>query len=188
MTRMADVLRAVDLPPALPFEFWRTVDVAFACARGKPFVHLGRSLLTGFDCLGLMRWFYGERLALPFPMPSAGLWYPRKFWETGLDSEYLLGLLKLFAKLPEGDVQRGDLVMFRPPNKSANVGHTGIVDDAAKHTFVHAYFRRGVTTSCWDERVWRDALFGFGRFRRMDLLTARAAQLPIPLKAAGREP
>jgi len=94
--------------------------------------------------------------------------------------------MRLFVKIDEREAQPGDVIAFRPPKGGANIGHTGIVVDADRRMFLHAFFaRRGVDVSSWDEAVWRKNLFGFMRHRETARLTERAKTISVLQKRAG---
>lgn len=169
-------------PSPMPFEFWRISDEIMARMKGRPFCHLGRSIEEGFDCLGTNIYYY-KAMGVPLEIPERAKSYPKDFWKNGVEQTYLDEITHQFAIIQESACSKGDMVMFKPDVLSANVGHTGIVADPAKHTFIHAFLRRGVSISCWDDRFWRNRLFAFGRHQHMGSLRARVKDVPIGMRA-----
>lgn len=168
------------IPAPVPFEFWKISDAIMARMRGKKFCHMGRNPEQGFDCLGTNLYYFPE-LGLPIDAPKDFV-YPKDFWKQGVDFQYLEAITEQFATIQEEVVSKGDLVMFKPEVLAPNVGHTGIVYDGKKHLFLHAFLKRGVTLSCWDDRFWRTRLFAFGRHKKTELLLHRRQDIPVGMK------
>ncbi len=169
------------IPPALPFEYHRISDIIMGRMAGRPFCHLGRGPEQGFDCLGLMIYYFTS-MGLPLVVLRSAETYSREYWMQGADVTYLNEILCQFAVVKEGAVSKGDLVMFKPPSLESTVGHTGIVMDPEKKTFIQAFSGRGITVSRWTDRFWQRLLFGFARHRKMDLLVERRSKIPASLK------
>lgn len=166
-----------DFPPPMPYEYHRIgLEVANA-VKGRPFDHQGRTPQGGFDCAGLLYYWF-TTLGLPIELPTEAFTYHRDFWKRGGSQVYLACLEEIFALIPERMASFGDIIVFKPSKDDPTVGHAGIVINADTGEFLHSYHRRGVATNCHRERYWQSLTFGFMRHREMRKLVETRGSVP----------
>lgn len=171
--------RAIPVPLAAEFHaFGRGL---LSRARGTPFAHRASALNGGFDCTGLLRWWFAS-LGAPLSQPPELATYPANYYENP-NGTLLLRLEEQFVAIPASAAQFGDVVAFRPRSGIADAAHVGILDDASRGVFWHAFRARGVTTNLLTERYWAEHLFGYLRFERFETLNARRRTVPTAVVA-----
>lgn len=124
-------------------------------AKSTPYVHNGRNLNIGFDCLGFVIYFYKE-LGITLPTddghPISPAWFlddPRRF---------VNGLRSLnFPIIKKPDLQPFDLALFSVFNSA--ITHSGILISPTQ--FVHMAPKKGVTISSFQRYWYRHCHGGF---------------------------
>lgn len=105
----------------------------------------GRSPSTGFDCVGLLIWAYGQCGIVPRD------WRPPTYCIAGglLDSDLLPRALADLGFSAADEMMPGDVITFRVPR---TVWHAGIVLD--RERFAHAMRGYGVIISMMADPTW----------------------------------
>ncbi|QDY70233.1 peptidase [Qingshengfaniella alkalisoli] len=118
---------------------------------GTPYHHQMSCIGAGCDCLGLVRgvWrtlFHTE----PFTIPA----YSRGWGEADRDEQLLWRLSQLLRQKHVGEVEPGDVVLFRM-RQGVAARHLGIQSNKAQ--FIHALERHGVVetrlSAPWQRRI-----------------------------------
>lgn len=117
---------------------------------GTPYRHQASRLGAGCDCLGLLRGVWREVFGdEPMLMPPY-----RADWRDRLNAGALLNAAQTHLDAKTGDLQAGDVVLFRL-HSSLPPKHCAIM--VSNTTFIHAQEQLGVVsanmTKAWQRRV-----------------------------------
>lgn len=131
---------------------------------GTPFCHQASARGQGCDCLGLIRGVYRDvygQEAAASPDHRANYTDYRPDWaQRGAEERLLTGLSRHLGRLPAGEAQTGDVLVFRM-RIDGPASHCAIVSGPG--AMLHAWQRRGVceTALCAGWRRRAVARFGF---------------------------
>jgi cell wall-associated NlpC family hydrolase len=111
---------------------------------GYPYVWGGSNPSTSFDCSGFVS----------YVINNCG-----NGWNYGrLTAE---GWKNATARVPEGDVQPGDLIFFQGTYHTSGASHVGIVVDPVNKIMIHC--GNPIQYTSYDSNYWRQHFYCFGR-------------------------
>ncbi|MEM9550003.1 MAG: NlpC/P60 family protein [Pseudomonadota bacterium] len=121
---------------------------------GTPYRHQAACRGAGTDCLGLIRGVWRDRIGSE---PEAAPAYSMDWSEPQGEERLWQAARRHLAEQPLGELQPGDVVLFRMRTGSV-AKHLGIISDLTPVArFIHAYSGRGVVESAlsapWRSRI-----------------------------------
>jgi cell wall-associated NlpC family hydrolase len=125
------------------------------CAETTPYVHNGRELGVGFDCLGFIIYFYGE-LGISLPSDDGVSISPT--WFVDDPNRFVHGLRSLrFPIIKKTELQPLDLVLFSVLNPA--ITHSGVLLSSSR--FVHMSPKGGLVIGRFEHYWYRHCHGGF---------------------------
>jgi hypothetical protein len=116
---------------------------------GIPY-RLGCSSKKGMDCSGLVKQIYLKVFGIELPRHSS---HQSSF--------------PMLAKVPEDELNPGDLIFFSADRKRKRINHVGIY--LSDSNFIHAVRNKGVTISSLKNQYWRSRIRAMKRHVDLDL-------------------
>ena len=116
---------------------------------GIPY-RLGGSSKKGMDCSGLVKQIYLKVFGIELPRHSS---HQSSF--------------PMLAKVPEDELNPGDLIFFSSNRKRKRINHVGIY--LSDSNFIHAVRNKGVTISSLKNQYWRSRIRAMKRHVDLDL-------------------
>lgn len=115
----------------------KVLQAATECI-GTPFIHQGRVIGRGLDCVGLLAHIF-ESLELPYADEKG---YPRSPYDGKLESN--LDSQQSLRRIDRKDAQAGDVLVMRMKTSPQHIaihageisGHTYIIHASSEHGFV----------------------------------------------------